>query len=66
MKWFMYVTLEIKFKTMFSQSLSTKKCLKAIKAGGILTEKLAEVVSHLLTLFTGTKYPAQSSAHPPV
>jgi len=51
---------------MFSQSLSTKKCYLALKAGGILTEKLAEVVSHLLTLFTGTKYLAQSSAHPPV
>ena len=66
MKWIMYVTPEIKFKTMFSLSLSRNKCSKALKAGGILTEKLAEVVSHLLSLFTGTKYLAQSSAHPPV
>ncbi len=28
--------------------------------------KLAETVSHLLSLFTGTVYPAQASAHPPV
>ena len=30
------------------------------------TRKLAEIVSHLLSLYSGTMYPAQASAHPPL
>ena len=45
---------------------SSKKCTYAILVVTFLAKRLAEVVSHILTLFSGTKYLGQSSAHPPV
>gem|GEM_PF-2120555 len=51
---------------MFHLPLSPIKHNRALLVGGIWAKLLAEVVSHLLSLYFGTMYPEQSSAHPPV
>jgi len=60
-----YITFNKKYN-MYCLSFSSSKCIKALLAITFLAQKLAEVVSHLLSLYNGTMYPSQASAHPPV